>query len=231
MKHDSQITKLGAEILAGEGLFLSKFSGYGRVFLHSYMDIIVKDLKLGERIQVEAGNLLAFKVNMNYGFSKVVVSLYDKGVGEIDVGYSKGIVQDKGNERNSNFRNYSSIINRTKGVAQEYGIKVKLVNEVNAFKTYSLYGGIHENGRIERGLFKCPYTRKLISVDLNGAMNILHIPESVKNRGMWLKAQPMVYRWTNEWGWVTTSNKAIKIRAVNHRPMISIEGTTFPLGL
>jgi len=28
---------------------------------------------------------------------EVVESLYDKGVGEIDVGYPKGIAQDKGN--------------------------------------------------------------------------------------------------------------------------------------
>jgi len=29
--------------------------------------------------------------------------------------------------------------------------------------------------------------------------------------------------------WATTSNEAMK--AVNHEPMVSIEGTTFPLGL
>jgi len=34
---------------------------------------------------------------------EIVESLYDKGIGEIDIGYPKGIAQDKGNERNSNF--------------------------------------------------------------------------------------------------------------------------------
>jgi putative transposase len=41
---------------------------------------------------------------------------------------------------------------------------------------------IHENGRIERGLFKCPHTGKVINDDLNGAINILHIPEFFEDR-------------------------------------------------
>jgi putative transposase len=61
----------------------------------------------------------------------------------------------------------------------------------------SLCGEIHENGRIKRGLFKCPHTGKVINADLNGAINILHIPESVEDKGKWLEAQPVVYRWTN----------------------------------
>ncbi|MFP3222318.1 MAG: hypothetical protein RXR21_01385 [Nitrososphaeria archaeon] len=38
--------------------------------------------------------------------------------------------------------------------------------------------------------------------------------------GKWLKAQPMVYRWTNGAGWVTTSYKVMKMKAINHEPMI-----------
>jgi len=54
----------------------------------------------------------------------------------------------------------------------------------------------------------------------------LHIPESVKDRGKWLKAQPVVYRWTNEAGWVNpTSYEVMKMKAVNHEPMIRLEGT------
>ena len=34
---------------------------------------------------------------------EVVESLYEKSVGEIFIGYPKGIAQDKGNERNTNF--------------------------------------------------------------------------------------------------------------------------------
>ena len=89
----------------------------------------------------------------------------------------------EGNERNTNFWSYSSIINRIKNVAQEYGIKVKLVNEENTSKKCSLCGEIHEDGRIKRGLFKCPHTGKVINDDLNGAINILHITESIKDKG------------------------------------------------
>jgi len=44
-------------------------------------------------------------------------------------------------------------------------------------------------------------------------------------RGKWLKAQPVVYRWTNGAGWVTTSYEVMKMKAVNHKPMIRLEGT------
>jgi len=53
----------------------------------------------------------------------------------------------------------------------------------------------------------------------------LHIPESVEDRGKWLKAQPVVYRWTSGAGWVTASYETMWMIAVNHKPMISLEGT------
>jgi len=71
---------------------------------------------------------------------EIVESLYDKGIGEIYNGYPKGIARNKGNERNTNFWSYLSIIKRIKNVAQEYGIKVKPVNEANTSKTCSLWG-------------------------------------------------------------------------------------------
>jgi len=57
-----------------------------------------------------------------------------------------------------------------------------------------------------------------------------HNPKSDEDRGKWLKAQPVVYRWTSGAGWVTTSNEAMRMKTVNHEPMISLEGTTH-LGL
>jgi len=71
VKYDSQMAKLGAGLLAGEGLFLAKFSGNGKIFLHAYGGLIVKELGVGEKIQVEAGHLLAFDGNMQYGISRV----------------------------------------------------------------------------------------------------------------------------------------------------------------
>ena len=100
------------------------------------------------------------------------------------------------------------------------------MDEANTSKTCSLCGEIHEDGRIKRGLFKCPHTGKVINVDLNGAINILHIPESVKDKGKWLKAQPVVYRWTNGAGWAKpTSYEVMKMKAINHEPMIRLKGT------
>jgi len=77
---------------------------------------------------------------------EIIETLYDKGVGEIYIGYPKGIAQDKGNERNTNFWSYLAIINRIKDVAEEYGIKVKLVDEENTSKTCSLCGKFTRTG-------------------------------------------------------------------------------------
>jgi transposase len=97
-------------------------------------------------------------------------------------------------------------------------------------------GKPHESGRIKRGLFKCPRVGKVINADLNGAINILHTPESlrskrrgqilVRDRGNGLKTQPVVYRWTNGAGWLlATSYEVMKMKAVNHKPMIRPKGT------
>jgi putative transposase len=48
----------------------------------------------------------------------------------------------------------------------------------------------------------------------------------VRDRGNGLKAQPVVYRWTNGAGWVKpTSYEVMKMKAVNYKPMIYPEGT------
>ena len=117
------------------------------------------------------------------------------------------------------------------------GIKVTDVAKPNTSKDCSLCGDAHENGRIKRGLFKCPRMGKVMNADLNGAVNILHIPESLgsrsrgqllaRDRGNGLKAS-LVYRWMNRAGWVQiapTSCEVMKVKAVNHKPMIRPEGT------
>jgi len=116
------------------------------------------------------------------------------------------------------------------------GIKVVKVDEAYTSKNCSLCGEAHEGGRVKRGLFKCPRMGKVINADLNGAINILHIPESRRTadggqlpvRGNGLKTQPVVYRWTNGAGWVRlapTSYEVMRMKAVNHKPMIRPEGT------
>ncbi|MEG9194971.1 MAG: hypothetical protein V6S10_06590, partial [Candidatus Methanoglobus sp.] len=49
-----------------------------------------------------------------------------------------------------------------------------------------------------------------------------------RDRGNGLKAQPVVYRWTNGAGWVQiapTSYEVMKMKAVNHGPVIRPKGT------
>ena len=118
------------------------------------------------------------------------------------------------------------------------GIKVVKIGESDTSRNCSLCGDAHKNGRIKRGLYKCPRTGKAINADLNSAVNILHIPESLgsrsrgqllaRDRGNGLKTQPVVYRWTSRAGWVKkhpTSHEAMRMKAVNHKPMIRPEGT------
>jgi putative transposase len=135
-----------------------------------------------------------------------------------------------------NFWNYGYIIKRFEEIGEELGMKVIKVDESYTSKTCSLCGEAHEGGRIKRGLFKCPHMGKVMNADLNGAANILHIPESlgsrrrgkllVRDRGNGLKAQPAVYRWTNGAGWVIpTSCDVMRMKAVNRKPVIRPEGT------
>ena len=72
----------------------------------------------------------------------------------------------------------------------------------------------------------CPLG-KIINADLNGAVNILHIPEShTWDRGNGLEAQPVAYRWTSRTGWVKpTNNEAMRMKAVNQKPMNHPRGT------
>jgi len=66
--------------------------------------------------------------------------------------------------------------------------------------------------------------------------NQKYIPESlrskrigqllVKERSNGLKIRPVVYRWTNGVGWVIPANyEVMKMKAVNHKPMMRPKGT------
>ncbi|MDP7975126.1 MAG: TIGR00266 family protein [Thermoprotei archaeon] len=71
VQYSSQMAKLAAGLLGGEGLFMAKFTGSGRLFIHSYGALQQFALGPGERIQVEAAHLLAFDGGMNYSVSTV----------------------------------------------------------------------------------------------------------------------------------------------------------------
>jgi len=173
---------------------------------------------------------------LNSMVRRIMSDLKEKGVGEVVVGYPKEISRNHGNKLTTNFWNYGYVIKRFEDIGEELGIKVVKVGEGYSSKKCSLCGDAHKNGRIKRGLFKCPRTGKAINADLNGAINILHIPESpgstdgglsvVRDRGNGLKTQPVVYRWTSGAGWVIpTSYEAMKMKAINHKPMNRPKGT------
>jgi len=173
---------------------------------------------------------------LNSMVRKIMEELREKGVSEVVIGYPKEINRNHGNKLTVNFWNYGYVIRRFEEIGEELGIKITKVDESYTSRTCSLCGEAHEGGRVKRGLFKCPRVGKVINADLNGAVNILHIPESlgsvsrgqltVRDRGNGLKTQPVVYRWTNGAGWVNpTSYEVMRMKAVNHKPMIRPGGT------
>lgn len=59
VKYDAKLVGLGFGWLGGEGLLMARFTGPGRVFLHSSGQADVIELRDGESIDVEAGHVLA----------------------------------------------------------------------------------------------------------------------------------------------------------------------------
>jgi len=176
------------------------------------------------------------KHTLNSMIRKIMKELREKGVGEVIIGYPKEINRNHGNKLTMNFWNYGYVIKRFEEIGEELRIKITKVDESYTSRTCSLCGEAHKGRRIKRGLFKCPRIGKAINADLNGAINILHIPEflgagsggqlPVRNRGNGLKTQPVVYRWMNGAGWVNpTSYEVMKMKAINHKPMIRPKGT------
>jgi putative transposase len=172
---------------------------------------------------------------LNSMVRKILELLKERGVGEVVVGYPKEISRNHGNKLTVNFWNYRYIIKRFEEIGEELGVKVIKTDETYTSKTCSLCGEAHEGGRVKRGLFRCPHIGEVVNADLNGAANILHIPESqgsrrrgqllVRDRGKGLKAQPAVYRWTNGAGWaISTSCEVMRVKAVNREPVIRPEG-------
>lgn len=58
--------KLSSGLFGGEGFILQKLSGKGTAFLEVDGDVVEKDLKPGEVIKVDTGNVVAFQEGMPY---------------------------------------------------------------------------------------------------------------------------------------------------------------------
>jgi uncharacterized protein (TIGR00266 family) len=57
--------------LSGEGIFMIRAEGTGKVFASSFGGILKKDLKSGEQFIVDNGHIVAFHANMKYEIQKV----------------------------------------------------------------------------------------------------------------------------------------------------------------
>lgn len=58
--------KLGAAFFGGEGLILQKATGNGMLFLEVDGDVIEKELKDGEVLKVDTGNVVGFEPSVTY---------------------------------------------------------------------------------------------------------------------------------------------------------------------
>lgn len=63
-------------MISGEGLFLSKISGTGDVFLNSYGAIFEKSLSPGESYIVDTGHIVAFQESVRYKLKKAARGLF-----------------------------------------------------------------------------------------------------------------------------------------------------------
>jgi len=222
-------------IFKGGGV-LSQYEYYSKRVSGVQKVLVRHGQRRGRRLKILYDKRRRFlKHALNSMIRKIMEGLREKGVGEVVIGYPKEINRNHGNKLTVNFWNYGYVIKRFEEVGEELRMGVVKVGESCTSKTCSLCGEAHEGGRVKRGLFKCPRMGKVINADLNGAINILHIPESlgsgsggqlpVRDRGNGLKTQSVVYRWMNGAGWVNpTSCEVMRMKAVNHKPMIRPEG-------
>jgi Transposase and inactivated derivatives len=223
-------------IFKGGGV-LSRYEYYGKRVSEVQKVLVRHGQRRGRKLKLLYDKRRRFlKHALNSMVKKMMEELREKGVSEVVIGYPKEINRNHGNKLTVNFWNYGCIIKRFEEIGEELGIKITKVDESYTSKTCSLCGEAHEGGRVKRGLFKCPRMGKVINADLNGAINIPHIPKSlgsgsggqlpVRDRGNGLKTQPVVYRWTNGAGWVIpTSYEVMRMKAVNRKPMIRPKGT------
>ena len=121
---------------------------------------------------------LQAKHYINTVVRQTIRKLYELGVSKIVVGYPKGIARnsDKGKKQNfllSHVWRFNTVIKRLTEVAEEYGIRVVVVDEAFTSKLCPVCGKPHEGARFVRGLYSCPVTGLIFNADLVGAFNIL----------------------------------------------------------
>ncbi|WP_148882933.1 RNA-guided endonuclease InsQ/TnpB family protein [Thermococcus aciditolerans] len=121
---------------------------------------------------------LQAKHYINTAVRQTIRKLHELGVSKIVLGYPKGIARNSKKDKRQNFLlshvwRFDYLIKRLTEVAEEYGIRVVVVNEAFTSKLCPVCGKPHEGARFVRGLFKCPVTGLVFNADLVGAFNIL----------------------------------------------------------
>jgi putative transposase len=174
-----------------------------------------------------------FKHAINAMVKTIVDNAYHLGIREIVIGNIKGI---RSNNNNNNYNNtkvnamvnnfwsYAYIVRRIKDKAEEYGIKVKEVNEYN---TSSICIRCNSSDIVKRGrLFRCLNCRLEAHRDAIGVLNIAYnnnndnmanLYSNSKGKGIAIRvmAHPLLLRW-NGMRWEPR-------RAMNNQPMNILE--------
>jgi len=132
-----------------------------------------------------------FRDRINKIVKKFIDICVAKNVSEIVCGDLRGIRESCGkgsgsrkkNEIVNNFWSYRYITDRLKTTAENYGIKVRLIDESNT-SSYCPICGIR-GSRVYRGLFHCKRCGKKMNADVVGALNIarkcgVKIPSNIK---------------------------------------------------
>jgi len=104
-----------------------------------------------------------------------------------------------GNQKLCNFWPFIQICQRIQELGEEYSIRVRFKSERGTLKLCSVCREKHKNGRVRRGLYKCPDTNVRLNADVNGAYNLLQ-PKVAADSGSRPMAWPMLLgRNRQEW--------------------------------
>ena len=157
-----------------------KLNGHVKLFpkKSQFVKDVYKDLPILHKLEYEKKKLFEKRDKTLMHIRRTAINallrfLREKGVTHVIVGYPYNINKNR-NELTVNLFQYRKTINDLKIIGERYGIKVDEIVEYNTSITCSICGEVHKNGRIERGLYKCEKTGKMINADVNGALNIFY---------------------------------------------------------
>jgi len=148
------------------------------------------------------------KRRLNHAVKSMLRNLYDRleahEVTDLIVGNLKHIRDNAnhgklGNQKLHNFWPFAQIRQRIQELSEECSIRVRFKSERGTSKRCSVCGKKHKNGRVKRGLYKCPDTNVRLNADVNGANNLLE-PKVAADSGSRPLALPMLLKWNSqEW--------------------------------